>query len=116
MLWGTRRSAMLVGAVLLAVAVPLAVLSRWQLGDAFSVGPRATRLVTHGLYARIPHPMYLFVDLALLGGVMMVGRPEILVVWAGVIAVQGWQSARERAVLEQAFGEGYRAYRRHTFW
>ena len=116
MLEGTRHQALLTGAILTLIALPLVVLSRLQLGEAFAVGPQAKQLVTHGLYARIPHPMYVFTDLALLGIVTMIGRAWVLVAWVCVVAVQAWQSRRERAVLEQAFGEAYRAYRQRTFW
>ncbi len=59
---GTARLALVVGAILVAAAIPLLVLARIQLGKAFSVAPKASTLVTHGLYSRIPHPMYVFVD------------------------------------------------------
>jgi len=41
---------------------PLMALARIQLGKAFSVAPKATTLVTHGLYSKIPHPLFVFLD------------------------------------------------------
>jgi protein-S-isoprenylcysteine O-methyltransferase Ste14 len=102
--------------VLIAVALPLLAVSRRQLGEAFAVGPRASVLVTHGLYSRIPHPMYAFLDLALLGLVTMLRLPWLLLIWACVIMIQAWQARREARVLEQAFGGAYRAYRSRTLW
>ena len=40
-------------------------ISRIQLGKSFSIMPEAKTLVTTGLYARIQHPMYVFLDLFL---------------------------------------------------
>jgi len=113
---GTRDVALISGAVLLVVALPLLAASRRQLGEAFSVGPQANVLVTHGLYSRIPHPMYAFLDLALLGVITIIRIPWLLVVWAGLIAIQAWQARREARVLEEAFGEAYLRYRKRTLW
>lgn len=113
---GTSLDTLVAGGLVLAVALPGVVLSRRQLGAAFSVGPQAKGLVTHGLYARIPHPMYVFLDLALLAAVVMLRQPWLLVAWAGLIGVQAWQARREAKVLAQVFGDAYREYRKRTWW
>ena len=54
----------------LCIALPAAVLlftARWQLGQSFSVTPQAKELVTHGLYAKIRNPIYVFSGLLVLG-------------------------------------------------
>ncbi|MBP7148554.1 MAG: hypothetical protein KBD01_13505 [Acidobacteria bacterium] len=114
--YGTVRLALVSGTFLLLVGLPLLGLARLQLGKAFAVMPRATELVTHGLYSRIPHPMYAFLDLALLGAVAISRQAWLLIAWAGLVVVQAWQASREARVLEQAFGEAYRNYRRRTWW
>jgi protein-S-isoprenylcysteine O-methyltransferase Ste14 len=113
---GTSQDTLLGGGLAVLVALPLLGLARRQLGSAFSVGPRARALVTHGLYARIPHPMYLFLDLALLGVVVALRQAWLIVIWVGLVVVQAWQAQREAKVLEQAFGDTYRDYRRRTWW
>ena len=113
---GTGHQTLLAGGSLVVVGLPLLALTRRQLGSAFAVTPQAKGLVTQGLYARMPHPMYVFLDLVLLGAVVMARREWLLLVWAGLVAVQVWQSRREARVLEQAFGDVYRAYRRRTWW
>jgi protein-S-isoprenylcysteine O-methyltransferase Ste14 len=113
---GTGHQTLLAGGVLVVVGLPLLGLARWQLGRAFAVTPQAKGLVTQGLYARIPHPMYVFLDLALLGAIIMARREWLLVVWAGLVAVQVRQARREARVLEQAYGDAYRAYRKRTWW
>ena len=104
------------GLVLVATGVPLMVISRAQLGKSFAVGPKATALVTRGLYAKLPHPLYVFFDLVLLGIVIAVQVPWLVAVWLAIIAAQSWQARRESKVLEQAFGEDYRKYRAQTWW
>jgi len=113
---GPRQPKQLVGGGLVVVALPLLALARRQLGDAFAFTPQAKGLVTHGLYARIPHPMYVFLDLALLGGIILLGQTWILVAWVGLVLVQVLQARREARILERAFGAAYRDYRKQTWW
>lgn len=113
---GTGQQALLCGGLLVLLGLPLLGLARWQLGRAFAVTPQAKALVTRGLYARIPHPMYVFLDLALLGGIVALRQAWAIVAWVVLVLVQAWQAQREARVLEQAFGEAYREYRRRTWW
>ena len=113
---GTRRQALLTGGLLLMIGIPLLGLARRQRGRAFAITPQAKGLVTEGLYARIPHPMYAFLDLALLGVIIVARQQWLLVIWAGLVAVQASQARREARILEQAFGDAYRDYRRRTWW
>jgi protein-S-isoprenylcysteine O-methyltransferase Ste14 len=112
----TARQTLVAGLVLAAPAFPLMLLARAQLGRSFSVGPKATALVTNGLYSKIPHPMYVFLDLLLLGVVIALRQPWLVGVWLAIVAVQSWQARRESRVLEQAFGDAYRNYRARTWW
>ncbi len=113
---GTRQQTLLIGGVLALTGLPLVVLARRQLGHAFAVSPQAKELVTRGLYARIPHPMYVFLDVLLLGAIVMTRQAWPLVLWGGIVCVQAWQARRETRVLERAFGDAYREYRRRTWW
>ena len=112
----THRQGLLIGGTLTAIGLPLLLLSRFQLGKAFSVAPKATTLVTHGLYSKIPHPMYVFLDLTLLGVIVAVRQPWWVAVWLALLALQAWQAGREARKLEQAFGDAYREYRGQTWW
>jgi len=113
---GTKEAAYLVGGVLLLAGLPLVVAARRQLGNAFAFTPQAKGLVTTGLYSRIPHPMYVFLDMALLGGVTMLRQAWLLAPWVAVIGVQALQARREAAILERVFGDAYRTYRKRTWW
>ena len=113
---GTTQAGVFAGGTLVVVGVPLMLLARHQLGDAFAFTPQAKGLVTSGLYARIPHPMYVFLDLTLLGGIILLHQVWLLSPWVGLVVIQALQARRESRVLEQAFGDAYRHYRQRTWW
>jgi protein-S-isoprenylcysteine O-methyltransferase Ste14 len=113
---GTRQAALFAGGTLVLVGLALVALARRQLGAAFAFTPQAKGLVKHGLYSRIPHPMYVFLDLALLGGIVMLRQAWLLGLWVGLVIVQVLQARREARILERVFGDAYREYRRHTWW
>ena len=112
----TTHLALCAGGMLVLVGMPLVILARRQLGAAFAFTPQAKGLVTQGLYSRIPHPMYVFLGLALLGGIVMLRQAWLLAAWAGLVVVQALQARREAKILEGAFGDAYREYRKGTWW
>ncbi len=113
---GSSPAALSVGGLLVLSGLPLLILARRQLGSAFAFTPQAKGLVTQGLYSRIPHPMYLFLDLVFLGGITMLRQAWLLALWAALVVVQALQARRETKMLEDAFGDEYRDYRRRTWW
>lgn len=113
---GGRIFALSVGGAFILASVPLMALARVQLGKAFSVAPKATTLVTHGLYSKIPHPLFVFLDLALLGVVTALRQTWLVGPWLALVAVHAWAARREARVLESAFGDAYRQYRARTWW
>ena len=113
---GGRIVALSVGGAFILASVPLMALARVQLGKAFSVAPKATTLVTHGLYSKIPHPLFVFLDVALLGLAIAIRRRWLVAAWLVLVAVHAWAAAREAKVLARAFGDSYREYRARTWW
>ena len=111
--WNAQR---FVGTALAVIGISLVALARYQLGRAFSVVAEARHLVTTGLYSKIRNPIYVFGMLMLMGLVLVLQRPEgWLVIVAGMIA-QTIRARKEARVLEAAFGDEYRAYRRKTWF
>jgi protein-S-isoprenylcysteine O-methyltransferase Ste14 len=90
-------------------------ISRHQLGTSFSVMPQAKALVTTGLYSRIQHPMYVFLDLFLAAVIVAFNIPLALVLWGIIVVVQTLQSRREEQVLAARFAGDYEAYRSRTW-
>lgn len=93
----------------------LMIMSRRELGDAFAVRPKAKALVTTGLYARIQHPMYTFLDLFLAALITASGWPLLLCAWGVLAVVQVIRARQEEKLLSAAFGADYEAYRRTTW-
>jgi protein-S-isoprenylcysteine O-methyltransferase Ste14 len=106
----------IVGLVLMVAGFVLWTIARFQLGASFAVRAKARKLVTHGLYARIRNPIYLFGSWVLAGAMLIFGKPVWLLVFVALIPVQIWRARKESAVLEAAFGEQYRKYRAGTWF
>ena len=105
-------------AISIVIGLPsfvLTIISRRQLGEAFAVTPNAKALVTTGFYARIQHPMYLFLDLFLLCVIVAINAPAMLLAWIVLVIVQAIQSQREEKILSTAFGAQYDAYKDRTW-
>jgi protein-S-isoprenylcysteine O-methyltransferase Ste14 len=92
------------------------ILARYTLGRSFSVAPKATALVTSGIYWRIRNPIYVFGMIFVVGLVLMVWTPYLLAVLLVLIPVQIVRARREAAVLEAKFGDAYRQYRKRTWF
>lgn len=105
-----------VGVSLAAVSFALVVLARLQLGKSFSLPPTANDLVTHGLYSRLQHPMYLFVDLTVCGIALAVHRWYVLLLLVILVPLQTRNARTERKVLQEKFGERFEIYRRATWF
>ncbi len=87
-----------------------------QLGASFSISAQARALVTHGLYRRIRNPIYVFSLLVIAGVILFWRRPVFLFVLVLIIPIQLIRARKEARVLEEKFGEEYRAYRRQTWF
>ncbi len=92
------------------------ILARYTLGQSFSWVPKATGLVTTGIYSRIRNPIYVFGMFLVIGIGLMLKRPEMLVILAVLITMQIFRARKEAAVLEAKFGEAYRKYRKQTWF
>lgn len=101
---------------LAAISLVLVVLARVQLGKSFAVTPQAKDLVTHGLYSRLQHPMYVFVDLTVCGVALALNRWYVLLLLVVLVPLQIRNAHRERKLLRQKFGERYDVYRSGTWF
>jgi protein-S-isoprenylcysteine O-methyltransferase Ste14 len=104
------------GATLAVISIALTVLARVQLGKSFAVTPKANDLVTHGLYSRLQHPMYLFVDVTVCAIALTVQRWYVLLLLVILLPLQTRNALREREFLREKFGERYKVYRRATWF
>ena len=104
------------GLVLLAVGLFFLTIARSQLGNSFSIGPEARRLVTQGLYSKIRNPIYFFGSFAVAGLFLYVERMYLLLLLPPVVVLQFFRARAEARLLEEEFGDEYRAYRAKTWF
>ena len=109
--WDGERIA---GTVLILVGLSGIVAARYQLGRSFAIKPEARELVTRGLYSKIRNPIYVFGVVAISGLVLVARKPALWFLVAAIIAAQTVRARQEARVLEAAFGDAYREYRRKT--
>src|SRR5690242_1879211 len=82
---GAWRTRTVVGLAILVPSFALWALARHQLGASFTLRAEARQLVTHGLYSRIRHPIYLFAECMALGIIIFLGFPLLLLVWVPAV-------------------------------
>jgi protein-S-isoprenylcysteine O-methyltransferase Ste14 len=111
--WNAERYA---GTALAIVGVAGVAIARYQLGKSFSIKPEAHTLVTTGIYARIRNPIYVFGAIMIAGLILVFQRPLWLIALFVLVIGQTLRARREARVLEAAFGDAYRQYRRKTWF
>lgn len=111
--WDFQR---IVGATLMTAALGGIVIARYQLGRSFSVRAEAHQLVTRGIYSKIRNPIYVFGTVLLAGFTLVIHRPVVWLLVVASIVMQTIRARREARVLEAAFGDAYREYRRKTWF
>jgi protein-S-isoprenylcysteine O-methyltransferase Ste14 len=111
--WGPMRIA---GACMIVFGFVMWAMARFQLGKAFSVKAQASVLVTRGIYSRIRNPIYVFGSIMIAGMLLFFLKPIGLLLFLALIPMQVVRARKESAVLEAAFGDEYRAYKRQTWF
>jgi len=111
--WHAQRDA---GTVLVIVGVTFIFVARYQLGKSFSIRPEAHALVTTGIYSKIRNPIYVFGTVLMVGLFLILQRPELWILLVIIVIAQTVRAKKEARVLEAAFGDAYREYRRKTWF
>jgi protein-S-isoprenylcysteine O-methyltransferase Ste14 len=111
--WDLQRY---IGTALMILGVAGIVTARFQLGKSFALRAKAHELVTHGIYSKIRNPIYVSGAVMLAGFVLVLHRPMLWFVLLALVIMQILRAHREAKVLEAAFGDAYREYRRKTWF
>jgi protein-S-isoprenylcysteine O-methyltransferase Ste14 len=111
--WDWQRR---IGTALMLVGVAGIATARYQLGKSFALRAKTHQLVTHGIYSKIRNPIYVSGGVMLAGFVLVLHRPVLWLVLLALIVMQTLRARREAQVLEAAFGDAYREYRRKTWF
>jgi protein-S-isoprenylcysteine O-methyltransferase Ste14 len=111
--WNLQREA---GAALMLIGLGGIAVARLHLGRSFAVRAEAHQLVTRGLYSKIRNPIYVFGTVMIAGFLLILHQPIGWLFFLVMIVVQMLRARREARVLEAAFGDAYRDYRRQTWF
>lgn len=111
--WNWQRGA---GTVLALIGMAGILVARIQLGRSFAIRAEAKQLVTRGLYSKIRNPIYVFGSVFVAGIALVLHRPSLWPLLVFIVIMQILRAHREAQVLEAAFGDAYREYRRKTWF
>jgi protein-S-isoprenylcysteine O-methyltransferase Ste14 len=111
--WNAERY---VGIALMLVGASFIALARYQLGRSFSIKAEAHALVTQGIYSKIRNPIYVFGTVLCAGLLLVLQSPNLWILLVALAIGQTIRARREARVLEAAFGDEYREYRRKTWF
>ena len=108
----------LLGCLFALAGAALVLISRAELGSAWSLVPKAdqgTGLVTTGPYRLARHPIYLGLALLALGEALAFANwPAFLIVLFGIVPTFAWRARMEENLLSRTFGDRYELYRQRT--
>ncbi len=104
------------GVLATLVAFTLWIIARVQLGNAFSIGAKASQLVTSGLYSKLRHPVYYFSILAVTGIGVYIWQPFVLVPIVLLVGLEAYRIRSEEKVLSDKFGDSYTDYKARTWF
>ncbi len=97
--------------------VVLWIVAMIHLGKSLAVLPGGERLVTHGVYKVLRHPVYLGIDMTLFGLFLAVGSTVgMIYFFVVVLPLNIIRSRFEEKALLRKFGDPYKTYRQQTWF
>jgi len=106
-----------VGATLTVAGVAFAIWARYHIGQYWSSAVALKvdhKLIRTGPYARIRHPIYTGILLALAGTALLVGEYRAILAFVLWFAGLAWKASREEALLATEFGPAFEEHKRLT--
>jgi protein-S-isoprenylcysteine O-methyltransferase Ste14 len=102
-----------ISSLLLIVGAVMSFAVMHWLGKAFSIMPEARRLVTHGPYGLVRHPLYICEEIAVVGVLIQVISPLAMAMWTLHVVFQFRRMLNEERILAATFPD-YDDYARRT--
>jgi protein-S-isoprenylcysteine O-methyltransferase Ste14 len=106
-----------IGSALTFAGIGFAIWARYHIGRYWSstVSLRAEHeLIRTGPYARIRHPIYTGILLAVIGTALGIGCYRALVAFVIMLLAFTWKARKEEALLAGQFGSAFEEHRSHT--
>ena len=105
-----------IGLIITIPAFILWIVSRIQLGNAFTLAPKAKFLVQSGIYRKLRHPVYYFSIVAITGITIFTWSILMLIPLILLVIVEVIRIKQEEKVLLQRFGDEYVQYKNSTWF
>jgi len=106
--------AQIAASLLVIIGNALSIVIMLHLGRSFSIVPESRRLVTHGPYALVRHPLYLAEAVAAMGALITFLSPWAIILIAFQLMLQIVRIHYEEKVLKENFPE-YEDYAKRTW-
>jgi len=104
------------GYIIVLIGVTLWIVSRYQLGDAFSTLPEAKKIIKNGIYKKIRHPIYISGVITFLGLTLVYQKQLFYIVLLLLIILQIIRAIIEEHILVKNFGKEYVEYKKSTWF
>lgn len=105
-----------IGVLLTLTSFGFWIISRIQLGNAFSIAPKSRYLVTSGIYGKLRHPVYYFSITALIGISIFVWNWIFVIPVLTLVIVEILRIRSEEKLLTLRFGNEYSNYKKSTWF
>lgn len=105
----------ILGLTLLLTSFAMLSWARVNLGNSFSIAPKAKQLVTSGVYSKVRHPVYVSGALLISGIALYIPLHALLLSLIVIIPMQIARARAEERVLVEKFGEEYSDYKKTTW-
>jgi protein-S-isoprenylcysteine O-methyltransferase Ste14 len=90
-------------------------IGRYNLGNTYSLLPKAEKIISRGLYSKIKHPLYLSQLLVLGGAILYIDDSRLWWLFIAISILQFYRSKKEEKVLLEKFGDDYKNYMESTW-
>ncbi len=105
-----------IGVIVTGLSFALWIVSRVQLGNAFSLAPKSKFIVSTGIYSKLRHPVYYFSITAVLGLAVYSLNAFVFVALVALILVEIIRIRAEEKLLLSSFGKQYLEYKKSTWF
>ncbi|MBT7903252.1 DUF1295 domain-containing protein [Candidatus Woesearchaeota archaeon] len=91
-------------------------IGRIQLGDSFTALPKAKKLVSHGIYSKIRHPLYVGICINLIGIGLLINSIAFWILGLFVGCILFIRSNEEEKIMIKKFKKKYIKYKETTWF